>query len=105
MGKDDIISTVENATKDADIGVVEGVTGLFDGMSGRNNFASTAYVAKILDAPVILVADAAKAARSIAAMVFGYLNFDKKLKIIGIILNNVSGPKHAKYLTEACKIH
>jgi cobyrinic acid a,c-diamide synthase len=77
--------------------------GLFDGMSGRNDFASTAHVAKILNAPIILVVDAAKAARSIAAMIFGYLNFDKKLKIIGIILNNVSGPKHEKYLIEACR--
>jgi cobyrinic acid a,c-diamide synthase len=103
MGKAGIISTYENATKDVDIGIVEGVMGLFDGMSGRNDFASTAYVAKILNAPIILVVDAAKAARSIAAMIFGYLNFDKKLKIIGIILNNVSGPKHEKYLIQACR--
>ncbi|HZA68499.1 MAG TPA: cobyrinate a,c-diamide synthase [Nitrososphaeraceae archaeon] len=103
MGKDGIISTVENATIDVDIGIVEGVMGLFDGMSGRNDFASTAYVAKILNAPIILVVDASKAARSIAAMIFGYLNFDKKLRIIGIILNNVSGPKHEKYLVEACR--
>ena len=103
MRKDGIISTVEDATKDVDIGIVEGVMGLFDGMSGRNDFASTAYVAKILNAPVILVVDAAKAARSIAAMIFGFLNFDKKLRIIGIILNNVSGPKHEKYLIEACR--
>jgi cobyrinic acid a,c-diamide synthase len=103
MGKDGIISTVEEATKNVDIGVIEGVMGLFDGMSGKNDFASTAYVAKILNAPIILVVDAAKAARSIAAMIFGYLNFDKKLKIVGIILNNVSGPKHEKYLIEACR--
>jgi cobyrinic acid a,c-diamide synthase len=103
MGKDGIISTVEEATKNVDIGVIEGVMGLFDGMSGKNDFASTAYVAKILNAPIILVVDTAKAARSIAAMIFGYLNFDKKLKIIGIILNNVSGPKHEKYLIEACR--
>ena len=103
MGRDGIVSTVENAIKDVDIGVIEGVMGLFDGMSGRNDFASTAHVAKILNAPIILVVDAAKAARSIAAMIFGYLNFDKKLKIIGIILNNVSGPKHEKYLIEACR--
>lgn len=102
MGRDGIISTVENATKDVDIGVIEGVMGLFDGMSGANDFASTAHVAKILNAPIILVVDAAKAARSIAAMIFGYLNFDKKLKIVGIILNNVSGLKHEKYLIEAC---
>ena len=103
MGRDGIISTVEDATKNVDIGIVEGVMGLFDGMSGRNDFASTAHVAKILNAPIILVVDASKAARSIAAMIFGYLNFDKKLKIIGIILNNVSGPKHEKYLIEACR--
>ena len=103
MGKDGIISTVEDATKNVDIGIVEGVMGLFDGMSGKNDFASTAHVAKILNAPIILVVDASKAARSIAAMIFGYLNFDKKLKIIGIILNNVSGPKHEKYLIEACR--
>jgi cobyrinic acid a,c-diamide synthase len=102
MGRDGIISTIEKATKDVDIGVIEGVMGLFDGMSGKNDFASTAHVAKILNAPIILVVDAAKAARSIAAMIFGYLNFDKKLKIIGIILNNVSGPKHEKYLIDAC---
>ena len=102
MGNIGIISTVDYATLDTDIGVIEGVMGLYDGMSGRNDFASTAHIAKILDAPIILVVDAAKAARSIAAMIFGYLNFDKKLKIIGIILNNVSGPKHEKYLVEAC---
>ncbi|MGV8106699.1 MAG: cobyrinate a,c-diamide synthase [Nitrososphaerota archaeon] len=103
MGDNGILSSVEKATKDVDIGIVEGVMGLFDGMSGKNDFASTAYVAKILNAPIILVVDAAKAARSIAAMICGYLNFDKKLKIMGIILNNVSGPKHAKYLIEACR--
>jgi len=103
MGEDGIISTVHEAAENADIAVIEGVMGLFDGMSGKNDFASTAYVAKILHAPIILVVDAAKAARSIAAMISGYLNFDNSLKIIGIILNNVSGPKHARYLTEACK--
>lgn len=103
MGEDGILSTVQNATEDVDIAVIEGVMGLFDGMSGKSDFASTAYVAKILNAPVILVVDAAKAARSIAAMISGYLNFDKGLKIMGIILNNVSGPKHARYLIEACK--
>jgi cobyrinic acid a,c-diamide synthase len=103
MGEDGIISTVQNASEDADVAVIEGVMGLFDGMSGKSDFASTAYVAKLLNAPVILVVDAAKAARSIAAMILGYLNFDSRLKIMGVILNNVSGPKHAKYLIEACK--
>src|SRR5918994_2772682 len=103
MGKDGIISSIQDATKDVDVAVIEGVMGLFDGISGKSDFASTAYVAKLLNTPVILVADAAKAARSIAAIISGYLNFDNKLKIMGIILNNVSGPKHARYLIEACK--
>ena len=103
MGKDGVVSTVQDATKGVDVAVIEGVMGLFDGMSGKSDFASTAYVAKLLKAPVILVVDAAKAARSIAAMISGYLNFDSSLKIMGIILNNVSGPKHARYLIDACK--
>jgi cobyrinic acid a,c-diamide synthase len=103
MGNNGIISTLQNAAIDVDVAIIEGVMGLFDGLSGKSDFASTAYVAKILNSPVILVIDAAKAARSIAAMAFGYLNFDRRLKISGIILNNVSGPKHARYITEACK--
>ena len=103
MGKNGIISSLQNTAKDVDVAIIEGVMGLFDGLSGKNDFASTAYVAKILNTPVILVIDAAKAARSIAAMVFGYLHFDRRLKISGIILNNVSGPKHARYIAEACK--
>jgi cobyrinic acid a,c-diamide synthase len=103
MGKNGIISTLQNTAIDVDVAIIEGVMGLFDGLSGKSDFASTAYVAKILNIPVILVIDAAKAARSIAAMAFGYLHFDRRLKISGIILNNVSGPKHARYITEACK--
>lgn len=103
MGNNGINSTLQNTAIDVDVAIIEGVMGLFDGLSGKSDFASTAYVAKILNAPVILVIDAAKAARSIAAMAFGYLHFDRRLKISGIILNNVSGPKHARYITEACK--
>jgi cobyrinic acid a,c-diamide synthase len=103
MGNNGIISTLQNSAIDVDVAIIEGVMGLFDGLSGKSDYASTAYVAKILNTPVILVIDAAKAARSIAAMAFGYLHFDRKLKISGIILNNVSGPKHARYITEACK--
>ena len=103
MGSNGIISTLQNTAIDVDVAIIEGVMGLFDGLSGKSDFASTAYVAKILNTPVILVIDAAKAARSIAAMAFGYLHFDRKLKISGLILNNVSGPKHARYITEACK--
>jgi cobyrinic acid a,c-diamide synthase len=75
--------------------------GLFDGMSGKDDFASTAHVARILGAPVILVIDAAKAARSVAAIALGFLHFDKRLKIAGIIVNNVAGDRHAGYVADA----
>jgi cobyrinic acid a,c-diamide synthase len=70
-------------------------------MSGKSDFASTAHVAKILDAPIVLVVDASKGARSIAAIILGFLHFDRKLRIAAIILNNVAGERHANYITEA----
>jgi cobyrinic acid a,c-diamide synthase len=101
MGKQGVLDCFAGACNGADIAVIEGVMGLFDGMSGKNDFASTAHVAKILDTPVILVVDAGKSARSIAAIILGFLQFDRTLKIVGIILNNVAGDRHAGYITEA----
>jgi cobyrinic acid a,c-diamide synthase len=101
MGKQGILDCFARACHEADIAVVEGVMGLFDGMSGKNDFASTAHVAKILDAPVILVIDAAKSARSIAAVILGFLHFDRNVRIVGIILNNVASDRHAEYITDA----
>jgi cobyrinic acid a,c-diamide synthase len=101
MGKEGIIRSVLEASEGVDIAVIEGVMGLYDGLSGKTDFASTAYVAKVLHAQVILVIDAAKAARSVAAMAMGYIQFDKAVNISGIILNNVAGEKHARYIREA----
>ncbi|MDQ3852688.1 MAG: cobyrinate a,c-diamide synthase [Thermoproteota archaeon] len=101
MGKQGVLDCFASACKDADIAVIEGVMGLFDGMSGKSDFASTAHVAKILDAPIVLVVDASKGARSIAAIILGFLRFDRKLRIAAVILNNVAGQRHANYITEA----
>lgn len=101
MGAKGVLNCFANACKGADIAIVEGVMGLFDGMSGKDNFASTAHVAHILGAPVILVVDASKGARSIAAIVLGFLRFDKNVKIAGVILNNVASKRHASYLIDA----
>src|SRR5262245_31380400 len=103
MGRDGLIKNFTDWTKDADIAVIEGVMGLYDGATGKSDFASSAYVAKLLKSKIILVIDAAKAARSIAAMALGYVKFGKDTKIAGIILNNVSGDKHANYISEAFK--
>src|SRR5215207_11368817 len=101
MGRQGVLDCFASACKDADIAVVEGVMGLFDGMSGKSDFASTAHVAKILDAPIVLVVDASKGARSIAAIILGFLHFDRKLRIAAVILNNVAGQRHANYIIEA----
>ncbi len=106
MGKQGVLDCFSGACQDADVAVIEGVMGLFDGMSGKDDFASTAHVAKILDAPVVLVVDAGKGARSIAAIILGFLHFDRNVRMAGIILNNVAGERHAGYITEAlaCKV-
>jgi cobyrinic acid a,c-diamide synthase len=85
----------------ADVAVVEGVMGLYDGASGRGELASTAHVAKLLKAPVVLVVDAAAMARSVAAIVHGYATFDPDVDVAGVILNRVGSDVHVDILREA----
>jgi cobyrinic acid a,c-diamide synthase len=101
MGKKGLINTFEKYTIGKDIAVIEGVMGLFDGAGGKNNFASTAQIAKILNSPIILVIDASKAARSIAAIAYGFMKFEKGLKIKGIILNKISSNRHFNFIKDA----
>jgi cobyrinic acid a,c-diamide synthase len=101
MGRKGVLECFASACQDADVAVIEGVMGLYDGVSGKNDFASTAHVAKILDAPIVLVVDASKGARSIAAIILGFLHFDRNLQIRAVILNKVAGERHAKYIIDA----
>jgi cobyrinic acid a,c-diamide synthase len=85
----------------ADVAVIEGVMGLFDGAAGRGDLASTAHVARLTGSPVILVVGAAGTSRSIAATVHGFAGWDPQLRLAGVVLNQVSSDRHEALLREA----
>ncbi|MEV3969767.1 cobyrinate a,c-diamide synthase [Streptomyces sp. NPDC050698] len=84
-----------------DIAVVEGVMGLYDGAAGEGELASTAHVAKLLGAPVVLVVDASSQSRSVAALVHGFASWDPEVRVGGVILNKVASDRHEELLREA----
>lgn len=94
-----ITALFESASRDADISLIEGNKGLYDGMDleGSN---STASLAHWLDAPVVLVVDTSGMTRGIAPLLLGYRTFDTRLRIAGVILNKVGGPRHEQKLRE-----
>jgi len=96
-----VVNPVVNAGGDADIAVIEGVMGLFDGQGSPSLTGSTAEMALWLDATVVLVLDAAAMAGSAAATVHGYDTLLPELKVSAVICNKVAGPKHYAYLRDA----
>ena len=95
MGTDGVGQTVARTVADADIVVVEGVMGLFDGIDSTE-IASSAHVAKTLNLPVILVINVHGMSRSAAALLNGYSEFDADVRVAGVILNQVGSPRHAE---------
>lgn len=93
-----IRNLVGYASDDADVCVVEGVRGLYEGFTGDSDIGSTAYLAKLLDLPVVLVVDSGSLTRSTAAIINGFKSFDPDVKIAGVILNKVSGSQHSEKL-------
>jgi cobyrinic acid a,c-diamide synthase len=93
-----LLELFDRACRGADVAVVEGVMGLFDGKSGGGDEASTAAVARLLDAPVVLVLDAARASRTVGAVGLGLSRADTRLKVAGALLNRVASERHL----EAC---
>jgi cobyrinic acid a,c-diamide synthase len=81
--------------------LIEGVMGLFDGAAGRDDFASTAHVARLLNLPVMLVLDCSRMSHSIAAIVRGFQSFDPRLQFAGVVLNRVGSDRHLDLLKSA----
>lgn len=85
----------------ADYALVEGVMGLFDGVTGKNDWGSTAHVARVLNLPIVLVLNCSSTSRSIAAIAHGYTTFDLRLKVAGLVLNRVGSDRHLELLQDA----
>ncbi len=101
MGRDAVIATFVRAAQGADIALLEGVMGLFDGASPTTEEGSTAEIAKWLNAPVLLVCDAGGMARSIAALARGFASFDADLQVAGLLCNRIGSRGHLDVLRKA----
>jgi cobyrinic acid a,c-diamide synthase len=99
-GEDAIAPLFAHGAVGADIAVVEGVMGLFDGR-GSTAEGSTAHVARLLGAPVVLVVDASAQGRSVAALVSGFGSFDPGVRLGGVIVNRVGSDRHEQILRDA----
>jgi cobyrinic acid a,c-diamide synthase len=93
-GEERVAPLFAHGAAGADLAVVEGVMGLYDGALGTEGYASTAHVSKLLQAPVVLVVDASAAGRSVGAVVSGFVSFDTGVRIVGVILNKVGSDRH-----------
>ncbi|MFF1479232.1 cobyrinate a,c-diamide synthase [Streptomyces sp. NPDC058301] len=100
-GEELIAPLFAHGARGCEVAVVEGVMGLYDGAAGRGELASTAQVAKLLRAPVVLVVDASSQSRSVAALVHGFASWDPGVRIGGVILNKVASDRHEVLLREA----
>ncbi|MEU6572776.1 cobyrinate a,c-diamide synthase [Streptomyces sp. NPDC046805] len=100
-GSELIAPLFAHGARGCDIAVVEGVMGLYDGAAGEGELASTAHVAKLLRAPVVLVVDASSQSRSVAALVHGFASWDPEVRVGGVILNKVASDRHEELLREA----
>lgn len=105
FGEEAIRGLFVRSAADADIAIIEGVMGLFDGADPSGEDGSTAQVARWLAAPVLLVIDAQGMARTVAALVRGLAEFDPFLRVAGVIFNNVGSEHHGQLLAAAVRAH
>jgi cobyrinic acid a,c-diamide synthase len=102
MGRSAVLATVERVADGADIALIEGMMGLFDGATPTSDEGSTAELAKWLSAPVILVVDASGMARTVAAVAHGFGTFDPRVHVAGLVCNRIGSRGHLDLLRQAC---
>ncbi|WP_141732013.1 cobyrinate a,c-diamide synthase [Oligoflexus tunisiensis] len=102
MGREAVLQTFVDATQDADLALIEGVMGLFDGAEPTRDTGSTAEISRILQAPVICALDAKGVARTLLPLYLGLRNFDPELNVCGLLANRVGSRGHLDLLKKAC---
>jgi cobyrinic acid a,c-diamide synthase len=101
VGEERIVPLLLHGAAGADVAVIEGVMGLFDGRVGGQGFASTAHVATLTRSPVVLVVDISRSSRSIGAVVHGMATWDPEVRVAGVILNQAGSPRHAREVADS----
>ncbi|MDI3256360.1 MAG: cobyrinate a,c-diamide synthase [Kyrpidia sp.] len=101
VGADAVRESFQRGAAGADLSVIEGVMGLYDGKDPESDAGSTAQVARLLEAPVVLVLDVHSMARSAAAVVLGFQRLDPRVRIVGVVANRVGSPGHGEIIRVA----
>ncbi|MFH1540036.1 MAG: cobyrinate a,c-diamide synthase, partial [bacterium] len=104
MGEEAVLRSFAANTSASDIALIEGNRGLFDGHDASGTHSSAA-LARLLKAPVVLVADCSKTTRTIAALIAGCARFEPDLPLAGVVLNQVANSRHEKILIESVETH
>lgn len=104
VGEERVVPLLLHGAEGADVAVVEGVMGLFDGRVGGGGFASTAHVAALTRTPVLLVVDCARSSRSVGAVVHGMATYDPSVEVVGVVLNQVGSPRHAAEVASSVRL-
>lgn len=96
VGEERVAPLLLHGARGADVAVIEGVMGLYDGRVGHAGFSSTAHVAALTRTPVVLVVDISRSSRSVGAVVHGMATWDDSVDVVGVILNRAGSPRHAE---------
>ncbi|HEX3247117.1 MAG TPA: cobyrinate a,c-diamide synthase, partial [Chloroflexota bacterium] len=105
LSKDALLEIFTRGSAGSDVAIIEGMMGLYDGRGPVSEDGSTAQLARALRAPVVLVVDAGRASRSIAALVEGYRRFDRRIALAGVVGNQLASKRHAEWVRQAIESH
>jgi cobyrinic acid a,c-diamide synthase len=104
VGEERVVPLLLHGARGADVSVVEGVMGLFDGRVGGDGFSSTAHVARLTASPVVLVIDISRSSRTIGAVVHGLATYEPGVHVAGVVLNQAGSPRHAAEVTSSLRL-